>query len=62
MTHNSDGEVFGAKALNLTVIGLSLLVLMGLFWQPAPARVVTASPTAQTEQVAKTPASAPTAG
>jgi len=37
MTQNSDGEVFGAKALNLIVIGLSLLVLMGLFWQPAPA-------------------------
>jgi hypothetical protein len=62
MTNRSTGEVFGANALNLTIIGASVLILLGVLWQPAPAPVSSVSPAAQTEQVAKAPVAHPFAG
>ena len=63
MTNVSDGEVYGAKALNLTIIGLSVLIMLGVLWQPAPAHVPATKPGGQIEQiVAKTPATQPVSG
>jgi hypothetical protein len=57
MTNPSTGEVFGAKALNLAIIGMSVVILLGVLWQPAPVHVTAASPTTQIQQVvAKVPA------
>jgi hypothetical protein len=55
MTSDSHGEVFGTKALNLLIIGASVIVLLGVLWQPAPAHVAAGQPTAHIEQVAKAP-------
>ena len=51
MTNDSHSEVFGTNALNLAVIGASVIIMLGVLWQPAPAQVA-AKPTAQIEQVA----------
>ena len=52
MTNSSNGEVFGARALNLAIIGMSVLILLGMLWQPAPAHPAAANPTVQVQQVA----------
>jgi hypothetical protein len=56
MNNNSNGEVYGSKALNLSVIGLSVLILAGMFWQPAPvhARSAAVKRAAAVEQVVVT--------
>jgi hypothetical protein len=56
MTNRSTGEVFGAKALNLAIIGMSVLILLGMLWQPVAIPVTATGSTAQHEQVvAKVP-------
>ncbi len=63
MTNDSHGEVFGTKALNLAVIGVTVLIMLGVLWQPAPHHVAVNKPAAQIEQVvAKAPAPHPVAG
>jgi hypothetical protein len=63
MTNVSDGEIFGAKALNLTIIGMSVLIMLGVLWQPAPVQISANKPAAQIERVvAKTPAARPVEG
>jgi hypothetical protein len=62
MTNDSHGEVYGAKALNLAIIGISVLIMLGVLWQPAPSHSAAAKPAAQIEQVAKVPAPHPVAG
>jgi len=49
--HNSDGEVYGSKALTLAVIAMSALVLAGTIYSPAQS--VQTSP-AQPQQVVDT--------
>jgi hypothetical protein len=57
MTNDSHGEVYGTKALNLAVIGASVLIMLGVLWQPAPTHIAAAKPAAQIAHVAtKTPA------
>ena len=52
MTNDSHGEVYGTKALNLAVFGASVLIMLGVLWQPAPKQIAAAKPAAQLEHVA----------
>ena len=51
MNSNTNGEVYGSKVLNLAIIGTTVLILLGVLWQPAPSHAVTPKPSAQVEQV-----------
>ena len=63
MTNDSHGEVYGTKTLNLAVIGASVLIMLGVLWQPAPVHVASGKPTVQVEEIAaKAPVSHHVAG
>jgi hypothetical protein len=63
MTSNSNGEVFGVKAFNLAIIGMSVAIMLGVLWQPAPSHLAATKPAAQIEYIAaKTPAPSHLAG
>lgn len=51
MASNSDHEVFGTKALTWAIIGLTVIIMQGVLWQPA-IHVAAAKSSAQIEQVA----------
>jgi hypothetical protein len=54
MNSNTNGEVYGSKVLNLAIIGTTVLILLGILWQPAPSHAVANKPAAQVEQVVVT--------
>lgn len=64
MSYNAEGEVYGWKALNFALIGLSVIIMLGVLWQPAASNdQATKVPTVQIEQVVeKAPVSHPDAG
>jgi len=49
---NSDGEVFGSKALTLAVIATSAFILAGMVYSPSQQDPKT--PSAQTQQIVDT--------
>jgi hypothetical protein len=50
---NSDGEVFGTKALTLAVIATSAFILAGMVYSPSQLDQKTA-PSVQTQQIVDT--------
>jgi hypothetical protein len=50
---NSDGEVFGSRALTLAVIALSALILAGMIYSPGQQEAARAQ-TVQTQQIVDT--------
>lgn len=58
--YNSNGEVYGSKALTLAMIAVSALILAGTVYSPAqvPSKATAAQPQVQ-EVVVKAPAASP---
>jgi hypothetical protein len=52
--HNSDGEVYGSKALTFAIIATSALILAGTIYSPAPQTQQTGAAQPTVEQVVVT--------
>jgi predicted MFS family arabinose efflux permease len=63
MGYNSDGEIYGWKALNFALIGLSVVIMLGVLWQlAAPDHAVANKPAVQVETVVVEAPAPPAAG